>query len=91
MYRVQSAAERVSKGCWRRREAAPAAVSVKRARRTEVAIGEAVAREVARRIRTEPEEEPRTTTNAAKGLKRVTNIFNVDEAEGSNREASEDE
>jgi hypothetical protein len=57
---------------------------VKRGRAAEVAVGEAVAREIARRMRTEPEEEPRTN---AKGLKRVTNIFTVDEQEGSNREA----
>lgn len=76
----------VGKWCLRRREAP--AVNIKKGR-TEVSVGEAVAREVARGMRPEPEEEPRT--NKAKGLKRVTNIFTVDEPEGSKREASEDE
>ena len=74
----------VGKWCsWRSREAH--SVNMKKGR-TEVAVGEAVAREVARGMRPEPEEEPRTTK--AKGLKRVTNIFTVDEPEGSKREAS---
>lgn len=77
-YRVQSAAERVGRWCWRRREAPV----VKRGRR-EVAV-----EEVAVGVRPEPEEEPRTAK--AKGLKRVTNIFTVEENEGSNREEHED-
>jgi hypothetical protein len=55
---MQSAVERVGKWCWRRRDAP--AVNIKRGR-SEVAVGEAVAREVARGLRPEPEEEPRTT------------------------------
>jgi hypothetical protein len=55
---MQSAVERVGKWCWRRRDAP--AVNIKRGR-SEVAVEEAVAREVARGLRPEPEEEPRTT------------------------------
>lgn len=84
---MQSAVESVGKWCCRRREAT--AVVIKKAR-TEIAVREAaVAREVVQGMKPEPEEEPRTTK--AKGLKRVTNIFTVDEPEGSNPKASEDE
>jgi hypothetical protein len=55
---VQSAVERVGKWCGRRRDAP--AVNIKKGI-SEVAVGEAVAREVAQGLRPEPEEEPRTT------------------------------
>jgi hypothetical protein len=69
---VQSALERLGNGCKKQREAPV----VKRGR-VEVPV------EVPLGVRPEPEEEPR-----AKGLKRVTNIFTMEEPEGSKGEES---